>query len=49
MDNDFYYNSATTFTFDLEKWFKVTIHPSLKSSVYEKYEPNRARWKIFIL
>lgn len=30
-------NSAITFIFDLETWFKVTAHLSLKCSVYVTY------------
>lgn len=33
-----------TFTFDLETKFKVTTHPSPKSSVYEEYEPADRAW-----
>lgn len=48
-DMNFSYNSAMTFTFDLETWFKVTAHPLLKSSAYGNYEPNRAKWRIYML
>lgn len=33
-DKDFSIHSSTTFTFDVENWFKVTVHPLLKSFVY---------------
>lgn len=35
--------SAMTFTFDLEICFNVAAHPLLKSSVYLKYESDRAK------
>lgn len=44
----FKYDSATTFTFDLENWFKVTTQLLLKSSVYVRYESNRAKWKEYM-
>lgn len=40
MDKDFSYDSAMTFTVDLENWFRVTTHPLLKSSLDINYEPN---------
>ena len=38
-----------TVTCDLENWFKVTTHPIFIRSVYLMYEPNWARWKVFML
>lgn len=47
-DMDFSFNSAITFTFDLETWYKVTANSLLKSSDYVKYKPNRVKWGIYI-
>ena len=35
--------------FDLENWFKGTTHALFISSVYVKYEPKRAKWKVYML
>lgn len=40
----FFIISAMTLSFNLEKWFKVTTHPLLKSIMYEA---NRAKWKVY--
>lgn len=38
-----------TFTFDLDIWFKVTAHSLPKSSVYVKYEPEKAKGRVYML
>lgn len=38
LDKDFSSNSAKTFIFDHETWFKVTAHPILINCVYVKYD-----------
>lgn len=48
-EKDFSFKSGPTFTFDLENGFKVITYPLLISYVYVKYEPNRLKWKIYML
>lgn len=41
--------SAMTFIFDLETWLKIAAQPLLISSVYVKYEPDRAKSRVNML
>lgn len=38
-----------TLTLDLKTWFIVNAYPLPESSVYVKFEPNRAKWRVYIL
>lgn len=38
-----------TFTFHLKTWFKVTANPLPKSFVYVNDDPNRAKWRMYMI